>query len=226
MSSPAGQAALRREEWRRQPLALRRRLLRRAIAACLPTPADVGFQAIEAARRAAEGVASSKRVSLPGGVVMDVGYEALTFHRGAVEQRHNWPQLTAPAAFALSVPGSVALAGGWRLTAEPLPHFDPAAIAANADPWTAHVALDEATTLLVRPRQPGERLRPLGLGGATTLKEVMIDRKIPAAARALWPIVATAEHPLWLPGHVLDDRARIRPDSVRVVRLRCISGPE
>ena len=27
-------------------------------------------------------------------------------------------------------------------------------------------------------------------------------------------------------GHVLDDRARIRPDSVRVVRLRCISGPE
>ncbi len=55
LPSPPGQAALRRAEWRRQPLALRRRLLRRAIAVCLPTLADVGFQAIEAARRAAEG---------------------------------------------------------------------------------------------------------------------------------------------------------------------------
>ncbi len=88
------------------------------------------------------------------------------------------------------------------------------------------MAVEEAATLLVRPRHPGERLRPLGLGGAKTLKEVMIDRKIPAAARALWPIVATAEHPLWLPGHVLDDRARVRPDSARVVRLRCTSGSE
>jgi tRNA(Ile)-lysidine synthase len=196
-------------------------LLRRAIAACLPTLADVGFQAIEAARQVAEGGKTGSRVSLPGGVVMQVGYEALAFHRGAAEPRGDWPQLTAPAAFALPVPGAVALAGGWRLAAEPLPHFDPATIAANADPWTATVALDEDAVLFVRPRQPGERLRPLGLGGATTLKEVMIDRKIPAAARALWPIVVTAEHPLWLPGHVLDDRARVWHDSRGVVRLRC-----
>ena len=65
-------------------------------------------------------------------------------------------------------------------------------------------------------------MRPLGLGGATKLKEVMIDRKIPAAARALWPLVATLEHPVWLPGHVLDDRARVQAGSVRVIRLYCV----
>jgi tRNA(Ile)-lysidine synthase len=226
LPSPVGQAALRREEWRRQPLALRRRLLRRAVAACRLTATDVGFQAIEAARRTAEGAASGGRVSLPGGVVMNVGYEALIFYRGTTEQGNDWPQLAAPAPLAVPVPGIVALAGGWRLTAEALPHPDLDAIAANADPWTAAVALDPHTTLVVRPRAPGERIRPLGLGGATRLKEVMIDRRIPAAARALWPLVATAEHPVWLPGHVLDDRARVGPDSARVVRLHCASDSE
>jgi len=224
LPTPPRRIVLRRDVWRRQPLALRRRLLRRAVAACLPAGIDVGFQAIEAARRTAEGAAGGGRVSLPGGVVMDVGYETLTFQRGDIPAPDDWPQLRSPSASALPVPGAVALAGGWRLTAEPLPHLDLDAIAANDDPWTATVALDEGAALFIRPRAPGERIRPLGLGGATKLKEVMIDRKIPAAARALWPIVATAEHPVWLPGHVLDDRARVWADSARVVRLRCYRG--
>jgi tRNA(Ile)-lysidine synthase len=226
--SPPEQVRLGRDGWRNQPLALRRRLLRRAAAACLPAGAEVGFQTIEAARRTAEGAASGGRVSLPGGVVMDVGYEALTFRRGAVALGNEWPQLTAPTPVALTVPGVVALAGGWRLTAEPWPHPDLDAVTANAEMWTAVVALEANAALFVRPRAPGERIRPLGLGGATKLKEVMIDRKIPAAARALWPVVATAEHPVWLPGHVLDHRARVQPDSASVVRLRCswVAGGE
>jgi tRNA(Ile)-lysidine synthase len=132
--------------------------------------------------------------------------------------------LTAPSTLALPIPGTVALAGGWYLTAEPLPHPDLDAIAANTDPWTAIVALGTNAALVVRPRAPGERIRPLGLGGTTKLKEVMIDRRIPAAARALWPLVATDEHPVWLAGHVLDERARVRHDSGRVVHLRCERG--
>ena len=224
LPSPPGQVRLGRDGWRRQPLALRRRLLRRAITACLPAVADVGFQAIEAARRTAEGAASGGRVSLPGGVVMAAGYETLDFYRGAAVRHADWPQLTAPSALALPIPGTVALAGGWYLTAEPLPHPDLDAIAANADPWTAIVALGTNAALVVRPRAPGERIRPLGLGGTTKLKEVMIDRRIPAAARALWPLVATDEHPVWLAGHVLDERAQVRHDSGRVVRLRCERG--
>ena len=52
----------------------------------------------------------------------------------------------------------------------------------------------------------------------------MIDRRIPAPARALWPLVATEEHPVWLAGHILDDHARVRADSKQVVRLRCTPG--
>jgi len=220
---PAG-VALGRAAWREQPLALRRRLLRRAVAAVADTPVELSFRSIEAARRPAEGPASGGRVALPGGVVMAVGYETLDFGRGPATTSDAWPQLTAGAAVPLPVPGVAALASGWRLLAEPLLSPDLEAIRANADPWAATIALERPQPLFVRPRLPGEHIRPLGLGGTTTLKKLMIDRKIPAVARARWPVVATAEQPVWLSGHVLDDRARVRPDSTTVVRLRLERG--
>ncbi len=219
-----GGIALGRAAWREQPLALRRRLLRRAAAAVAAAPVELSFRSIEAARRLAEGPASGGRVALPGGVVMAVGYETLDFGRGPATTSDAWPQLTVDAAVPLPVPGVAALAGGWRLLADPLPAPDLDAIRANADPWTATIALERPQPLFVRPRLPGEHIRPLGLGGTAKLKKVMIDRKIPAAARARWPVVATAEQPVWLAGHILDDRARVRPDSTTVVRLRLERG--
>lgn len=221
--APAG-VALGRAAWREQPLALRRRLLRRAVAAVAAAPVELSFRSIEAARRLAEGRASGGRVALPGGVVMAVGYETLDFGRGPALPSDTSPQLLTDAATPLPVPGAVTLAGGWRLLAEPLPHPDYDVIRANADPWTAAIALERPQPLFVRPRLPGERIRPLGLGGTATLKKLMIDRKIPAAARARWPVVATAEQPVWLAGHILDERARVRPDSTTVVRLRLERG--
>lgn len=216
--------ALGRAAWHEQPLALRRRLLRRAVAAVAAAPVELSFRSIEAARRLAEGRAGGGRAALPGGVVMAVGYETLDFGRGPATTSDDWPQLTTGAATPLAVPGAVTLTGGWRLLAEPLPFPDLDAICANADPWTATIALERPQPLFVRPRLPGERIRPLGLGGTATLKKLMIDRKIPAAARARWPVVATAEQPVWLAGHVLDDRALVRPDSTTVVRLRLERG--
>lgn len=223
--APAG-VVLRRAAWRQLPLALRRRLLRRAAAAGAPAHTELSFQSSEAARRLAEGPASGGRADLPGGVVMVVGYETLDFHTGQATPGGHWPQLMTDAAVPLPVPGAVALAGGWRLLAEPLPNPDHESIRTNADPWTATIALAGSPALVVRPRRPGEPIRPLGLDGTTTLKKVMIDRKIPAAARARWPVVATAEHPIWLAGHILDERARVWPGSTTVVRLRLIGGHE
>ena len=120
----------------------------------------------------------------------------------------------------LPVPGGIALAEGWRLTAERIDDIDRQAITTNDDTWTAYVDAG-LSELVVRPRKRGERIRPLGLGGETKVKEIMIDRKIPAAARGRWPIVATEDHAVWIAGHVLDERARVGRESGSVVRLRC-----
>lgn len=219
---------LDRAAWLALPLALRRRLLRRAVAHSVahsvahgrPAGDTPGFQTLEAARLVAERGATGARASLGSNLFLYVVYEHLEIGASTSGGAGDWPQLPDDETHSLSVPGSIALPG-WRLTAEPVaaPHL--AAITANADPWTAFVAVDAGEPLFVRPRRPGERLRPLGLGGERKLQDVMTDRKIPAAARRRWPLVATAAHPLWLPGHLLDDRARVRPDSPLVVRLRC-----
>lgn len=218
--SGPGWVTLSRDGWRAQPLALRRRLLRRAYAACRPGVKEIGFAAIEAARRVAEEGATGARADWPGGVALLVSYDALVVAVG--EPPMTYPQLTATEPIPLPVPGAVALANGWRLIATPGAAADLPAILAAADPWTALVALEDGAELSIQPRRPGERVRPLGLDGSASLKEVMSDRKIPAAARALWPVVATAEHPVWLAGHVLDERARVGPESRRVVRLECL----
>jgi len=49
----------------------------------------------------------------------------------------------------------------------------------------------------------------------------MINRKLPAALRARWPLVAAPEQPVWLVGQRLDRRARVTPAATRVVVLRC-----
>jgi tRNA(Ile)-lysidine synthase len=96
-------------------------------------------------------------------------------------------------------------------------------IEANQDPWLAFVSLDEGDNLYVRPRSAGERFQPMGLGGRQTkVKKVMIDRKIPAGHRDLWPVVANERHLLWLMGHHQDERSRVTAGSRLIVQLKAI----
>ncbi len=215
---------LDREAWLAQPLALRRRALRRALAHLRPDLRDVGFKALEAARSVAEQGQTGATATLPGGVSLRVSYGKLLMNSEPTTGEGRYPQMVSAEAVMLPVPGEIALAGGWRLMAEWAGDIDLAAIAANSDPWTAYVDVGSAA-LYVQPRTRGERMRPLGLGGETKVKEIMIDRKIPAAARARWPIVATGDHPVWMAGHVVDDRARVGPMSGRIVRLQCAKTP-
>ncbi len=211
--------AWRREAWRGLPLGLRRRLLRRAVAVARPA-AELSFRALEAARAVAETGHSGARAALPGGLTLFVGYDSLLLADVPPPATSEYPQLLAAEPVPLPIPGALDLAGGWRITAN-WANADLSTIATNHDPWTAIISVTAATELYVRGRREGEQLRPLGLGGETKLKKIMIDRKIPAQARALWPIVANREYTVWLPGHVLDDRARVTAGDSRVVRLWC-----
>src|SRR5262249_2770348 len=74
--------------------------------------------------------------------------------------------------------------------------------------------------LVVRGPGPGDRFRPLGLGGTKKLSDFFIDCKVPRAARACLPVVADAEKILWVAGMALDDRARLTPASRQALRLR------
>ena len=86
----------------------------------------------------------------------------------------------------LPVPGTVQTAAG-LLRAE---------LATAPDDWAGvppSVAyLDPAATgptLTVRAWRPGDRVRPLGLGGTRKVQDIFVDRKVPRALRGRIPLV-------------------------------------
>lgn len=210
-----------RATWSQLPLSIRRSTLRSAHRELAAGVRDFGFRTLEAARLAAEGVSTGPQISLPGGVTLYVLDERLLLTTLPTFPPPAGPQLLTPDPVRLKVPGRLDLADGWVLktsqaaTGGPLVHPD------SHDRWVAYVDVEEGEQLVVRGRQAGERMQPLGLDGhSTSLKKMMIDRKIPQPMRANWPIVAT-DHPVWLVGHVLDERHRVTPNSQRVVHLEC-----
>jgi tRNA(Ile)-lysidine synthase len=105
----------------------------------------------------------------------------------------------------LPVPGAVALpelGAGCRLTAErPITHVGQPADHRQRLILKATVA----APLVVRGRRPGDRLRPLGLGGSKKLQDLLVDRKVPRTARDRVPVVVDATGRIvWVVGHAVD----------------------
>jgi tRNA(Ile)-lysidine synthase len=73
--------------------------------------------------------------------------------------------------------------------------------------------------LYLRSSKPGDRFRPLGLGGGKKVKDFFIDAKVARRQRRRIPILCSKEHIAWIVGHRLDDRVKITPETKRVLRL-------
>jgi len=87
-------------------------------------------------------------------------------------------------------------------------------------------AAEASERLVVRNFQPGDRIRPLGITGTRKVKDVFIDRKVPRAARAHYPVVTLADEIVWLPGLARGRVALVTPrtSSVMKVTARVLSS--
>jgi len=212
---------LDREGWQMLPLALRRGVLRLALFQLLPALRDLGFVNVERARQLGERGEVGKVAQLPASLWLRVGYGELIIGVGADQPPANAPQLPDERPIPLSLPGQVTLAGGWQIRASQ-GQWTEAEIAGNPHPFRATIQLPPGTPLLLRPRQPGERIMPLGMAGhSTSLKKLMNQRHIPTPLRPLWPLVATPHHPVWLVGYDLDHRVQVTDASQPVWELSC-----
>ena len=66
-----------------------------------------------------------------------------------------------------------------------------------------------APTLEVRAWRPGDRMRPLGLGGTKSLQDLFTDRKVPRARRHTLPVVVSDGEIAWIPGVATGERFRV-----------------
>lgn len=104
--------------------------------------------------------------------------------------------------------------------------FEASMIAAGglSAPDDLRVALFDAAKirdsgLWVRNFIRGDRVTPLGMVGVRKVKDVFIDRKLPRASRARFPIVTIGGEVAWLPGLVRGSAALVTQGSEIVLRV-------
>lgn len=204
------------------PPAIRRRVLRCAIA---DARGDLKRITAGHVRRSLDLLASNragKSISLPGGYVVMRRVSALVVVAREPARTRSAGRVGSPVRSALCpVPGEVPLAGfGLRLRASVVPR---ARLDYDLSSGGRERAFFDADLfsgpLLIRPRRPGDRFVPFGGPGTRKVKSFLIDRKIPVDERGRIPIVLSGERIAWVVGYSIDDRFKVTPATRRVLVL-------
>lgn len=213
-----GYVGLQRAALLAEPPALQRALLRRAAAQLRAGGRDIGYALIEAAQAAAAAGDGRRRDWFGGLFILTEGETVWLAQRGA-QLPAAWPQAPLAPVY-IEAPGELNL-GGWRLSFTESP--TPAQPDANADRYQAWLDFDRsgAELTLRRPR-PGERMRPLGLGGSQKLSDLFVNAKLPQRARAGWPLLCKGDEIVWAPGLRLADAYRVRAGTRRALHAQLV----
>ena len=201
--------------------ALGRRVARDALARV--SGRAVGFAHIERLRRLAGD--DPTRVDFPGCRAERLeGVIRLTVRagRGTVAP-------VAPFAYRLDVPGEVSIPeAGVTISVAPagsrlggmLGLSEPRTVGRHA--VEREVAVAAVGPLAVRNWRPGDRFRPLGLGGRRKkLQDLFVDRKVSRAERGRIPLVLDArDRIVWVVGQSVGDEFRVTGDAASVLVLK------
>ncbi len=195
-----------------------RALLRRAIAALRPEHRNISWEHTERVLDVLHEDphrSSGGPYTLTAGLVAYLSYEWLDVQEAEFIPT-DVPMVRAP--IHLPLPGRIPLGPNWQLTAREVA-WEP-----DQAPWRTgsttpnHIWLphDIAQPLTVRPRRPGDRMRPLGIDGEKSIKDLFNDLKVPRAARTYWPLLVDAhDRILWLVGLRASQWAQVPSDAQR-----------
>jgi len=210
--------------WRDLAVSLQRSTIREAIHRLRRSLRNINLVHIENAITALRDRPVSTRVTLPDGLTLIISYDHFVVaDSGYVEPTDDYPQLLG-GEVPVSMPGSTLLPSSpWRVESR-LIHRDDGyeeEHVGNPDPWQAYVDLDQTGhDPVIRCRLPGEVFRPLGLKGhRQRIRDFMINAKIPRHVRQRFPVIASSQGVIWIPGYRIDRRVRITGDTRRIVHL-------
>ena len=189
--------------------AMQRRVLREWLRAHLGTLCLPPYEILEGIRRAA---LQGKRTSwqLSNALRLTTDETALTLHAKPPDpEPYEYP-------VPLETPILIPQAGAWleaRLLNAPPPSL-------QATPECAYLDADAVQgQLIVRNARKGDRFQPLGMPAPKKLSDIFIDRKVPRAERWQLPLLCDAAGILWVPGYTIAARARLTPNTQRVLHI-------
>jgi tRNA(Ile)-lysidine synthase len=191
--------------------AMQRRLLRRVVQKLSGDLRGFGFRHTESLIRLCQSPAANRQIHLPGLLLAEKNYDWLTVTLENREFEDFHYEVPGPGRYPLPLLNRT-------LEVQCLRPGEP--VQFSRDPGEAVMDRDRlAYPLALRPSKPGDRFRPLGLGGSKKIKDFFMDIKMPKSQRRRVPILCSPDHIVWVVGHRLDHRVRVRPETSRILRL-------
>ncbi|MGD8996988.1 MAG: tRNA lysidine(34) synthetase TilS [Anaerolineae bacterium] len=210
--------------WQALPVSLQRATLRQATYRLRRSLRDVTFVHVENARQVALAGETGKQATLPMALALTVGYETLIVgDAGEAGPPPDEPLLWSERTLSVPIPGTRPLPeSDWILDASILKRWDMEEITETDHPWTAYLDAETlARPIQLRPRRPGDRFRPQGMGGhSVKVSELMINLKIPQTWRDHVPLLVVAGEVLWVCGRRIAENAKVEAETQQVARFR------
>lgn len=177
---------------------------------------EIGFEHLRSVSRLAAHPGSGKQIDLPGGMTIYRRYRHLIFSLTDDETEGPFEGEEA-----VTCPGRTILAGwGLVVTTEIVPFGRAAPVESDASRLEERLDFDQVRLpLTARSRRPGDRFRPLGATGSKKLSDFFIDAKVPPERRDRAAILCDELGPIWIIGHRIDERVRLRRDTSRVLEI-------
>ncbi|MBA3317061.1 MAG: tRNA lysidine(34) synthetase TilS [Gemmatimonadales bacterium] len=163
----------------------------------------MGFGRAASVLRLAATGASGREVSLGNGWRAELVFDRLRIVRG--------PDPRPAAALPISGRNGQELWGQWRITWRP-------EAAPERQERTGRTAWFRPDALTVRPWTAGDRLRPLAGAGRRLVVRCFQDARVPRRNRLDWPVVASEELVVWVPGVCRSD-ALLPPAGAEALRV-------
>ncbi len=194
--------------------ALRWRLIKTILEGHSPQRNGIGYLHVKAVAELIDGSGPSASADLPFDLVARREYDDLV-----IEPNDGYPD-AGDFAYDVLIPGGVDIVETRQRMA-----FD-LVDAGEVDPRSSNpVFMDRnaiSFPLVVRNIRPGDRIQPLGMGGVKKVARLMVDEKVPKAARGSIPLLTDRTSVLWVPGVRLSDRVKITDMTEKVVKAEII----
>ena len=92
--------------------------------------------------------------------------------------------------------------------------------------YTKWLDYDRIKTLVLRARRPGDYLAINDRLQKKSLKEYLIQERVPAGEREALPLLADGSHVLWVIGHRISSAVKVTESTERVLRIHIRGGKE
>jgi tRNA(Ile)-lysidine synthase len=197
-----------------QPLPVRLRCLRRAVETVQGHLRRVSLSHIWAIEGLLGGTEPNKTLKLPQGLTVTRAYNVLNLTRSQEE--------ASPFEYLVPGPGYVEIPEIGRSMRFEVQGRKRKVLFEDS-PNVALLDFDAlAFPLTIRTFRPGDRFQPLGMEGEKKVKDLFMDRKIPTLCRKRVPILFQGERILWVTGIRIDHRARLKPETQKILRAELI----